>query len=299
MKQWFCSKEHQIEYYKLNNADKSNEKCYESIYEESELIVEDEPPEVSMTEDELNKVVQSSMFIGDQEDDDKLDTWDQKNLNQISGIGDRGVTDTTTIEFYTRIGRANGDVRGQCLRYCRWPSPEPTLTQHVETNDCNDGDDDFHESVIPLWLSSLHQPQTKDIPHCECCGSERRYEFQIMPQMLHFLFKDKNKKEGEKIDSTLKDTMLAAASIIEKATEEGLELEIPHEIQNAHDELKGKIRKNLIDYSSPLCLDWGVISVYTCVQSCDGRNRRSDDYVAYTPEFAWRQPPLSYDENSN
>ena len=36
----------------------------------------------------------------------------------------------------------------------------------------------------PLWISSKKLPEANDIPNCEYCGSPRKFEFQVMPQML-------------------------------------------------------------------------------------------------------------------
>jgi pre-rRNA-processing protein TSR4 len=42
-------------------------------------------------------------------------------------------------------------------------------------------------TVVPLWVSDKGQAQPSDIPPCEYCGGPRTFEFQIMPQLLHFL----------------------------------------------------------------------------------------------------------------
>ncbi|KYQ91176.1 hypothetical protein DLAC_08087 [Tieghemostelium lacteum] len=38
-----------------------------------------------------------------------------------------------------------------------------------------------------LWVSDEHKPTSEDIPNCESCGSKRKFEFQILPQLLYFL----------------------------------------------------------------------------------------------------------------
>ncbi|XP_050539325.1 programmed cell death protein 2 [Daktulosphaira vitifoliae] len=40
---------------------------------------------------------------------------------------------------------------------------------------------------IPLWICSKCIPQSNEIPPCSYCGSERQFEFQIMPQILYYL----------------------------------------------------------------------------------------------------------------
>jgi pre-rRNA-processing protein TSR4 len=85
----------------------------------------------------------------------------------------------------------------------------------------------YNEEVVaeqePLWISAKNRPQLP-IPNCQYCGGKRRFEFQIMPQLLN------------------------------------------------------KIQK------SESSLDWGLLIVYTCANSC---STHSD--VAYKQEFIWKQ----------
>ena len=39
----------------------------------------------------------------------------------------------------------------------------------------------------PLPVNSFGTPTAHDIPRCENCNGERQFEFQIMPQLLHYL----------------------------------------------------------------------------------------------------------------
>ncbi|KAF4793392.1 hypothetical protein TURU_111646 [Turdus rufiventris] len=48
----------------------------------------------------------------------------------------------------------------------------------------------------PLWVSGENRPEEKDIPNC-VCGAKRKFEFQIMPQLLNHLQVD---SLGESID---------------------------------------------------------------------------------------------------
>jgi hypothetical protein len=118
--------------------------------------------------------------------------------------------------------------------------------------------------------------------------------------MLHFLSDNIHRKKPIMNDSSaLKDAMLAASNIIDKATDEGLELDIPDEIQQAHEDLREKMKQDIIepkDEKFQGTLDWGVVCVYTCIKSCGGNEIGSDSKLAYKQEFAWRQPPLRYDE---
>jgi pre-rRNA-processing protein TSR4 len=49
----------------------------------------------------------------------------------------------------------------------------------------------------PLWISGEHLPGADLPPKCEVCGSERQFEFQVMPQMLFYLELDEDKAPGE------------------------------------------------------------------------------------------------------
>merc|ERR1712238_437066 len=125
-----------------------------------------------------------------------------------------GTSDPITLDFYARIGRINkcddndcGDVKNQCLRYCRWPEVE-TMEDEDDAKDVLNSDSS--SSSGPLWIQSRHLPSSasttndnddnsndecenySDIPNCEYCGSVRKFEFQIMPQMLYFLHKRKH-----------------------------------------------------------------------------------------------------------
>lgn len=88
--------------------------------------------------------------------------------------------------------------------------PEAELEKY--TNGCEDIDDkDFRKfrkecskapkqviryrrNGIPLWIADKEktvQALIENVPPCNICGSQRQYEFQIMPQMLNYL-KDPN-----------------------------------------------------------------------------------------------------------
>lgn len=47
----------------------------------------------------------------------------------------------------------------------------------------------YHQNGEPLWVSDEGKPSKDDIPRCKC-GSERVFEFQIMPQLLNYLHVD-------------------------------------------------------------------------------------------------------------
>jgi pre-rRNA-processing protein TSR4 len=73
------------------------------------------------------------------------------------------VLDVVQVSFMKRTSRSPS----QCLRYLG-------------------GWSDWEEAH-PLWSHSAQQAQPFQVPPCEKCGCERRFEFQVMPQLLYFL----------------------------------------------------------------------------------------------------------------
>ncbi|KAK3090406.1 hypothetical protein FSP39_011610 [Pinctada imbricata] len=52
----------------------------------------------------------------------------------------------------------------------------------------------YNKGGCPLWVSKENSPSDTDIPKCEECGSDRQFEFQVMPQLLNFLKVDSLEK---------------------------------------------------------------------------------------------------------
>ncbi len=295
---WFCSREHQKSYFIMKKGQGENTSL---VYAESELVVEEEPAEEKRSDDDEKKIAtkmnQDALFadtddVDDEGGDDGL--LEQKDLNEMTGIDAMGGTsDPITMEFYTRIGRASGDVRGQCLRYCRWPD-------HHEVDDDNEV-----EQNGPLWISSTHIPNVdKDIPPCQYCGAPRKFEFQLMPQIIHVLTQkrisdepksESNNDENENVSEN-EQVLLAASDLIEKAKEEGREANLPADFETKQKDLVEKFKKQVLnsDGTKDDNIDFGIIAVYTCTKSCgNGRVDDKDSVLgAYRKEFAWRQPPL-------
>lgn len=290
VKQWFCCKTHQRYYHK---ALKKANGCHENvdvsnyIYQESELVVEEEPMEQSGSEsnvDDVDEINKSSIFADTVDKSDEL--LEQSDLNEITGSGAEGTSDPWTLEFYTRIGRANGDVKSQCLRYCRWP------------DDRNDDGDDLAGTNGPLWISSDDKiVSDDDVPCCEYCGAKRRFEFQIMPQIMHYLRDSSAEvKDVSRGQSTLtqegKTALLAAADIVNKAKEQGTESELPEGFQRKQEELVNKFKAAIFDDERKGDqLDFGTITIFTCTESC-ASSKLDELYGCYRKEFAWRQKPL-------
>jgi len=313
---WFCGKDHQKEYNKYAKDGNVSSKLLPSVYAESELVVEDEPALKKTTDDEEEKLRQEmdkvAMFSSNDEgkgkskdgnatkyksegsDEEELDEdLEQMDLNDMTGAEGTGTSDVATLEFYSRIGRGDGDVKDQCLRYCRW--------KETDAVDDNTDDEEDAKEGGPLWVSSGDVPSDDDIPSCEYCGAPRKFELQVMPQMLNYLFGDNEQCEKkEKIASEeVRAALLAASNIAEQAKSEGREGELPADFKKRHEEALERVRNALLLGGSGMKsgddgMDWGVIAVYTCTASCGGGGvgGTKNKYGAYRAEFAWRQKPL-------
>jgi pre-rRNA-processing protein TSR4 len=282
---YFCSKEHQKLYHKLM---KKSENVDEKIlaYDESELVVEEEPEEIHCQEDreieqeqiadDMNKM---SLF-GDNDGDNDDALLEQSDLNEMTGL-DGGTSDPITMEFYNRISISGGDVKSQCLRYSRWPEYK------IE------GDDDFEENIGPLWISTDGRPTVEaDIPNCKYCNSKREYEFQLMPQMLNFLMKTKGKESNSEITKEGKTALLTVSDFIDKTKEVGSESDLPPDLVKKQEELVDQFKSKVLqENDDDETLDFGTIGVFTCTASCSKKNTE-DIFGAYHQEFAWRQKPL-------
>jgi pre-rRNA-processing protein TSR4 len=284
---WFCCKDHQRDYHKaLKKAKETNQQpdLNPYIYKESELVVEEEPMEESdenaNDENDFDEINKASIFAnGEGDESDEL--LEQSDLNEMTGSG-AGTTDPTTLDFYIRTGRANGSVKSQCLRYCRWPNEDLNV-------------DDLENGNGPLWISSENQPiAAGDIPPCEYCGVDRKFEFQVMPQMVTFLQSCMGNEEieGSSLTEEGKNALIVATDIVDKAREEGNEMDLPEGFKEKHEALVDKFKASLLqDGKKDEALDFGTIAVFSCTASCDGKNK-DESLGGYKKEFAWRQKPL-------
>jgi pre-rRNA-processing protein TSR4 len=302
---YFCGPQHQREH-KIHIHDKLNKQPniamedvdLPSVYHMTQLVVEEEP---GLSEEHASPTDSNGLFAKDDDDGDDDDAdLEQDDLNEMTGVrAESVIQDPVTTEFYQRI-QDRSNARHQCLRYCRWP---------IETID-----------GAPLWIQQEGRPDDSDIPDCPYCGGPRRFEFQLMPQMLHYLLQkkkhlslnkndDNNKatSDGRGEYSKLKEALEQTDSLVQQAPPE----QIPPALIEARDAAIKRVQDDLLrdrggdgSASSRGEVNWGVVAVYTCTQSCSAmKNGGGDDVAttseemdpdlgAYREEFAWVQPSL-------
>eukprot|EP00536_Pseudo-nitzschia_multiseries_P007202 jgi/Psemu1/304706/fgenesh1_kg.166_\ len=283
--EYFCGRQHQKEYkkYVFGKKDKTNDDVdslfLPSVLNASELVVEEEPAyeKDKKSEAKAGNTMFKSGDLDDDDSDEELDrNLEQGDLNEMTGAGPETVTkDTVTMKFYDRINKIP-NVNTQCLRYLRWPSKEECL----QTNS-------------PLWIQSDYTPSDNDIPSCERCGAQRRFEFQLMPQMLHYLLKDHHKERRKQnsqnvVDKKDTEAVRAATSILEQTPPE----QVPPDLARTTEKAVEAARAKIMDVGSSVP-DWGCVSVFTCTDSCGGMDVNAEDELgAYIEEYAWKQPSL-------
>jgi pre-rRNA-processing protein TSR4 len=264
---FFCSRAHQKDY--MKNVTKrimadEKEGVLAGMFEEFALEVyedesdgeadeayeaEREKREIEKMEElnaKLAKTAVNSDFSGinndDDDDDDKLD-------DDLEQKGESGLEDPVTARFMENIKKHDD----QCLRYSRW---------------CSDALE---------WTSSEHQPSS--IPCCENCGSERKFEFQITPQILSFLKVDLPAKAApskkgfllgvDDVDGAVV-TKLKPGSADDNDDDDDA---APNPEDNPLNKLHSKV-------------DFGTVAVYTCSKSC------ALPAAANGKEFCWSQPGI-------
>eukprot|EP00980_Cylindrotheca_fusiformis_P024365 scaffold11809_cov128-Cylindrotheca_fusiformis.AAC.4 len=265
----FCGKHHQKEYKRYVRDKELHTSFLPSVYAESELVVEEDPASSNDNADAAAHPHQG-LFSDDTNDEEDADL-EQEDLNTITGaVTSKASNDQATSEFYARTRLPN--VQDQCLRYLRWPSSNLAAS----------------DNIMPLWIRSDHQPDK--IPCCEYCGADRDFEFQIMPQMIHYLMQDHSKRaQTQEETEGAKQAIAQAASIIDQASAE----QVPPDFAEAQEKAVAAMRSRMMEEEEE-GLNWGVVAVYTCTASCgDGLDIEDDiEMGAYREEYAWKQPSL-------
>ncbi|GBF91752.1 hypothetical protein Rsub_04056 [Raphidocelis subcapitata] len=124
------------------------------LFKELELLVEPEPEDDGEGSAEVQRVLSAYRSRVEAEGD-----YDEDELPGDVMDGLQDATKEQFAAFQARCARAPE----QCLRYC------------------------FQPGAAPLWPALANRPKPGDVPDCPGCGKPRRFEFQVMPQLLNFL----------------------------------------------------------------------------------------------------------------
>jgi hypothetical protein len=200
------------------------------------------------------------------------------------------------------------------VRYnCSWPNADGAA------DDSTTGHDDHPSPSAggPLWIR--HDQQPTHIPPCEHCGAPRQFEFQLMPQLLHYLANECSDEVAHSTTTASGQNPSAAASqneytqtVVALQQADAFLQQAPPETVSPHlvecrNAAVQRMRRQLLEStaSSSTCrLNWGVVAVYTCPHSCNTRSDsvsndnaqdRESSFAslgAYREEFAWVQPSI-------
>ena len=121
-------------------------------------------------------------------------------------------SDEIYVDFLSTLARGGND---QVLRYSRWS----------DSNHCC-------LSLSREWLKQSKQ-RKESIQNCKACGGKRKFEFQVLPQLLYYLQVDR--------DTTVNTVESNVATVR---------------------------FSNHKDWD----LDWGTLDVFSCVNSCNAGN---------------------------
>jgi pre-rRNA-processing protein TSR4 len=237
----YCSKSHQKIHWKHHKLtcgtdikDFSTDEVKKSwLFKEYDLVVSEEELKADTTE-----AIESSTTIwedartteGETKEEEDADLkLQQKDYDQALGNKSR---DPEYLQFLSRVRRGGAK---QVLRYCRW-----------------------NDDSGPLAVSSAAAEQHRETtpPLCEHCGGLRKFEFQIMPQLLSYL----------QVDG---DTLVNNPTV--EQARMGVAMNAPKPADFS------KVFVNQKDED----LDWGCIDIYTCTHSC-----MLNAGVGYAAEYA-------------
>jgi pre-rRNA-processing protein TSR4 len=126
-------------------------------YPEAELVVEPEEEDEDAEAADVQDTLQRYNARVDEEGE-----LDEEELppEVVDSVEEQHTAENKQFAmFQVRIAGAPD----QCLRYC------------------------FQDSAEALWPIPRNIPSPADIPPCPCCGASRKFEFQVLPQMLNHL----------------------------------------------------------------------------------------------------------------
>ena len=286
---FFCCQPHQKEYYQYIHRPQQQQKDepaqfvqeLPSLYPIAEIVVEEEPQQQQDgdQEDSVENTATTMGGLSNSEDDDDDKNLEQGDLNRmvmgksVGGVGG-GVTDPVTLAFLERCRREPDQV----MRYHRWPLQQSSSQQQEESS----------SSPPVWWFRQDDQPATNQssIPPCELCGAPRQFEFQLMPQMLHYLLRHKQqaledgKDDEDDNDEDWKRTC-QAMQITESWMEHAPPEHVPPGLVKAKEEATRRYQQDKLslggstttakkkNHNPAQDLDFGVVAIYTCTASCN------------------------------
>lgn len=164
----YCSRMHQKKHWVASHSDNCGKDADEDfdavrhlLFPQYEIVVECErfirDEENEFAGDDFTK--ERNLLKSYQRDVKKLSQKEKEEMKEFD-FGDDIDFDPAFDEFQTLIKR-NPD---QCIRYQRYGQP--------------------------LWVSSENQLDSNNIPFCKQCGNRLIFEFQVLPQVLHYLSVD-------------------------------------------------------------------------------------------------------------
>jgi pre-rRNA-processing protein TSR4 len=276
---YFCCPQHQKEHKKYVFDQTADQAPYlPSVYNLSELVVEEEPALPTHDPAASNNESETMFPTNDDGEDDSDEDLEQDDLNRMTGSS-QTTQDPTTMGFYQRI-KERPNCQQQCLRYNRWPKDEAG-------------------SSTALWIRQDFQPTAEVIPPpCPYCHAPRKFEFQLMPQLLHYLLEGRKDKHVKTFEAdtdadyiSIKQAVEHADTLVQQAPPE----QIPPALVDAKIAAIKKMQERLVGSGSNEGnkeIDWGVVAVYTCTASCETYETMDPALGAYREEFAWKQPSL-------
>lgn len=284
-----------------------------SIFPEFNLSISAEVLEDLEKVDALNKsVLEATIWenAGAVEVDDCSDDEDEKDdahLTQTdynTALGNEA-SDTIYTKFMERVRRGGSN---QVLRYVRWDEIEgPLIFSSTDQTTGPQGSTPIGTDLGPLipdlgplvlgskvavpmpptapvsWVKTLSQQRVSK-GCCANCGAKRKFEFQIMPQLLHFLRVDRRTKIASTSDN------MPGIPEDEESTDLGPDPQKELGSDPQKDEL-------LLQNKAEEDLDWGTIDIYTCTDSCNVRTDSKDE-SAYVLEGTYTQKPLLFVRNT-
>lgn len=137
------------------------------LFEETELVVEPEPEEDSDEEDsKAASLLEQYKLHAATEGEYTEEELPSDIVNSI----EEAIPESQRhfAAFAARIAKEPAQV----LRYC------------------------FEEGAVPLCPAPDGIPAADAVPRCELCGGQRRFEFQVMPQLLNHLGVDPSDPKG-------------------------------------------------------------------------------------------------------